>query len=522
MKLDFEYVIIRAEDDNTMIMNNTCVAFGSFEFVHRGHRKIAEKVVEVAKTRGLTPVIVCIEDDQLTFTTFEEKEYLLKQLGVEMILSFREIDPLLLLRILAAKVVVVGEGSQHLEKLQAGSGECEIVTVPTERYHGVAISEELLGKLYENSEYELLTKLCNHPYIMIGEVVHGKALGRTENMPTANIQIPDNKILPKEAVYATSIRLGGELLKAVTNIGKRPTVDDYEYITVESLILDFERDIYGEKLVLEIHEFIRDIKKFEILAEVKTQVDKDIERVRRVDDNSYYLEEYILQDGKKHPFALICPGGAYESVASFVEGRPYAQELNRRGYSAFIVHYRYKEKGRFPIPQEDVVRALTYILQRAEEWNLETKNYSLWGASAGGHLAASMGREDIGFAKYGLPSPSAITLSYPVITMGDKTHLGSRANLLGPNPTEDNISWTSVEKHITEKYPPTFIWYGDADSTVNPINSQMLAEALKENNVPYVLREYKNVEHGAGLGRGLPCEGWIEEAVSFWMENAKD
>ena len=85
-----------------------------------------------------------------------------------------------------------------------------------------------------------------------------------------------------------------------------------------------------------------------------------------------------------------------------------------------------------------------------------------------------------------------------------------------------SISLTSVEKHVTSKYPPTFIWYGDADSTVNPINSQMLAEALKENNVPYVLREYKNVEHGAGLGRGLPCEGWIEEAVSFWMENAKD
>ena len=133
-------------------------------------------------------------------------------------------------------------------------------------------------------------------------------------------------------------------VKATLMKCKEPTVDDYEYITVESLILAFERDIYGEKLVLEIHEFIRDIKKFETLAEVKTQVDKDVERVRRVDDNSYYLEEYVLQDGKKHPFALICPGGAYESVAYFVEGRPYALELNRRGYSAFIVHYRYKEK----------------------------------------------------------------------------------------------------------------------------------------------------------------------------------
>lgn len=503
-----------------MMMNNTCVAFGRFEFVHKGHKKIAEKVVGIAKERGLTPVIVCIEDDEPVFTTFEEKEYLLKQLGVEMVLSFREIDPLLLLKILAAKVVVVGEHSSYLAILQSEKREFDVITVPAEQYHGRDISENLLKKTYETSEYELFTQLCDHPFILIGEVVHGKALGRTENMPTANIQVPDNKLLPKDAVYATSIRLGEEFLSAVTNIGKRPTVDEYDYVTIEALILDFDRDIYGEKLVLEIREFIREIKKFETLAEVKEQVDRDVERVRRMYNNDYYLEEYVLEDGKKHPFALICPGGAYEAVCSYVEGRPYAEELNRRGYSAFVVHYRYKEKGRFPVPQEDVVRALNDILQRAEEWNLETANYSLWGASAGGHLAASMGLKEIGFAKYGLPNPSAIILTYPVITMGEKTHLGSRANLLGQNPTELAISMTSVEKNITAEYPPAFIWYGDADSTVDPVNSKMLAEALEASKVPYVLREYENVDHGVGLGKGLPCEGWIEEAIQFWEMNS--
>lgn len=265
-----------------MMMNNTCVAFGTFEFIHKGHKKIAEKVVEVAKERGLTPVIVCIEDDEPVFTTFEEKEYLLKQLGVEMVVSFREIDPLLLLKILAAKAVVIGEHSSCLATLQLNATDCEMIIVPAEQYHGKIISENMLKQAYEKSEYALLTKVCDHPYIMIGEVVHGKALGRTENMPTANIQVPDNKILPKDAVYATTIRLGEEVLSAVTNIGKRPTVDAYDYVTIESLILDFDRDIYGEKLVLEIREFIREIKKFETLAEVKEQVDKDAERVRKI------------------------------------------------------------------------------------------------------------------------------------------------------------------------------------------------------------------------------------------------
>ena len=269
-----------------MIMDNTCVAFGTFEFVHKGHKKIAEKVVEVAKEKGLTSVIVCIEDDEPVFTTFEEKEYLLKQLGVEMVVSFREIDPLLLLKILAAKVVVTGEHSSYLEMLQMAEGNFEIITVPSQKYHGKIISEEMLKMMYENSEYEFISKLCEHPYILIGEVVHGKALGRTQNMPTANIQVQANKILPKDAVYATSIRLGDEYLSAVTNIGKRPTVDTDDHVTIESLILDFDREIYGEKLVLEIREFVRDIKKFETLAEVKEQVDKDVQRVKRMNRRS--------------------------------------------------------------------------------------------------------------------------------------------------------------------------------------------------------------------------------------------
>lgn len=232
--------------------------------------------------------------------------------------------------------------------------------------------------------------------------------------------------------------------------------------------------------------------------------------------NRYALQEYVLRDGKRHPFALICPGGGYYMVCGFLEGRPYAKRLNEMGYSAFVLYYRCKSKTRYPAPMEDVARALRDILARADELSLDTQGYSLWGSSAGGHLAASFGTESMGWAHYGLPRPGALVLCYPVVTMGEKTHVGSRENLLGKEPEEKMICLTSVEKQVTPNYPPAFVWCGDMDQTVDPENSRMLCRALEQTGVPYEFIEYPGVDHGVGLGEKLPCEGWIEKAAAFW------
>lgn len=232
----------------------------------------------------------------------------------------------------------------------------------------------------------------------------------------------------------------------------------------------------------------------------------------------YKLKEYVIKDGKQHPFALICPGGGYGMVCSFLEGEPYAKELNRRGYSAFVLYYHCKKAAHYPAPQQDVARALSDIISRAKELNVSVADYSLWGSSAGGHLAASFGTTSMGYAKYNLPRPKALVLCYPVITMGELTHEGSRLNLLGMEPTEEQVVSASVEKQITTEYPPTFVWCGTADRTVPPANSHMLVDELKANNVPYVFKEYTGVDHGVGLGKGLACELWFEEAVSFWKK----
>lgn len=237
--------------------------------------------------------------------------------------------------------------------------------------------------------------------------------------------------------------------------------------------------------------------------------------------NRYELKEYVIRDGKKHPFALICPGGGYSVVCSFIEGAPYAQRLNALGYSAFVLYYRCGRQARYPNPQDDLARAVRDIMSRAEELSLETEGYSVWGSSAGGHLAASFGTESLGYAHYGLPRPGALILTYPVITMEDFTHAGSRKNLLGKTPGHEQIELLSVEQQITPNYPPSFVWCGDADRTVDPKNSRVFSEALRQNGVPVQLEVYPGVDHGVGLGAGLACEPWFDAAVTFW-EKARE
>ena len=118
------------------------------------------------------------------------------------------------------------------------------------------------------------------PIVLTGRVVHGKALGRTVGMPTANIQMQDASVLPECGVYATRIRIGDDVYTSVTNIGRRPTVDDESYITVETFIIDFDKEIYGEQAVLEVHKFLRPIQRFDSLKEVQMQVQKDAEMAK--------------------------------------------------------------------------------------------------------------------------------------------------------------------------------------------------------------------------------------------------
>lgn len=229
--------------------------------------------------------------------------------------------------------------------------------------------------------------------------------------------------------------------------------------------------------------------------------------------NKYALKPYLINDGKKHPFAIICPGGGYSEVCSAGEGRPFAEKLNKLGCHAFVVYYRVKDKALYPNPQDDLERAIKEVFAHREEWRLDTDSWSIWGSSAGGHLVASYCTE-----KRSTPKPTAIILVYPVISMGEYTHEGSRDNLLGKNASDEMIKRLSVELNVDENYPPVYIWYGTEDDVVTPVNTKMLTEALDKSRVPYKVEEYEGIGHGAGLARGTIAESWFKHAVKFWEE----
>ena len=236
--------------------------------------------------------------------------------------------------------------------------------------------------------------------------------------------------------------------------------------------------------------------------------------------NRYRLDErFVLHDGKRHPVAVIVPGGGYWMVCSFIEGAPVARKLNELGVSAFIVYYRTKKKAHYPAPQEDLARAIREILSKAETYHLDVENYSIWGSSAGGHLAASFGTEAMGYSRFDLPKPGALILSYPVISMRrELTHEGTHDNLLGKEATLAEESSASVDEQVSANYPPTYLWCGDADSTVPPENTKRMAAALEKAGVPCRCEIFPGVDHGVGPGTGTAAEGWIKKAVAFWEE----
>ena len=238
--------------------------------------------------------------------------------------------------------------------------------------------------------------------------------------------------------------------------------------------------------------------------------------------NKYRIvDDYVIRDGKRHPVAFLVPGGGYYMVSGFVEGSPIAKKLNEMGISAIIVYYRVKKKALYPAPLEDLAHAIRDVFAKAEEYGIETENYSIWGASAGAHLAGAFGTKNMGYSCYQLPKPGALVLSYPVISMtSELMHKQSHDFFLGKNAQASQEDFTSVEKHVDGDYPATFIWCSDDDTVVNPDNTRRMIAAMESAGVATESAIYHGVMHGAGTAAGTPAEGWIKRAVEFWRQQA--
>ncbi len=223
---------------------------------------------------------------------------------------------------------------------------------------------------------------------------------------------------------------------------------------------------------------------------------------------------------------VICPGGGYGGLVTGGEGHGIAAWLNLHGIMGIVLEYRLP-KGRSQVPLLDAQRALRTARSKANAWGIDPARIGIIGFSAGGHLASTAGTHfDAGDAKAGDPveqvssRPDFMILVYPVITMDDTTHRGSRTNLLGKEPTPELVHLYSNEKQVTDRTPPTFLAHALDDKVVVPDNSRHFYEALLARKVPARYLELPSGGHGLNGYKGPMWDAWQAQSLA-WLGEIK-
>lgn len=221
---------------------------------------------------------------------------------------------------------------------------------------------------------------------------------------------------------------------------------------------------------------------------------------------------------------LVLPGGGYSHLSEVKEGSDVAKWLNSLGITAFVLKYRLGMRYHQPNQLLDAARAMRAVRARAKDWGVDPNCIAILGFSAGGHLASTLGTHfDAGKpdAKDEIERvssrPDLLILIYPVITMGELTHKGSKLNLLGENPTPELIKLYSNELQVTKDTPPTFLVHTMTDAAVPVENSMMFATALRKASVPVEFHLYEQGPHGFGLAPTNPILATWAERCADWL-----
>ncbi|MDR1336098.1 MAG: alpha/beta hydrolase [Tannerella sp.] len=213
---------------------------------------------------------------------------------------------------------------------------------------------------------------------------------------------------------------------------------------------------------------------------------------------------------------VICPGGGYAGLAYDHEGLMVARWLVKEGIAAFILKYRMPNRHR-EIPLDDAQQAIRHVREHADEYGVNPSKTGICGFSAGGHLAATASTH---FATAGTGTrPDFSILFYPVITMTESTHGGSRANLLGEKPSKAEIHLFSNEKQVNANTPPAILFLSDDDRAVLPENSLQYYAALKRNDIPASMHVFPTGGHGWGFRDTYEYHRQMTDLLSKWLKN---
>jgi riboflavin kinase/FMN adenylyltransferase len=310
--------------ENAEIARPTVVTLGVFDGLHLGHQLIMKTVVERARAIGAVPTVITFEPHPRAvlhpesapplLQTFDQKIEALGVLGIEQTIVIHFDVAFSRIRAedflcevvkdrLHAKEVYLGRGfafghnrEGNIELLKRISSQLGFIAdeAPEVALRGQRVSSSRIRELLLKGQINLARRMLGRPYGVEGPVVHGAERGTQIGFPTANLH-PHNRVIPRGGVYVTATLLGGQWRRSVTNIGMRPTFDDGTTTSVETHVLNWSDDLYGDVVRVRFLRRLRDEKKFGSIADLKSQIERDVSRA----------EEYFLRGGVKRHLSIV-------------------------------------------------------------------------------------------------------------------------------------------------------------------------------------------------------------------------
>lgn len=290
--------------DEVINVENTVVTIGNFDGIHKGHIKLIKEAVKEAKTKNYKSVVFTFENHPMRYfradsikhiITNEEKVKIFKDLGVDIVfmipfdeymtkISATDFVKTILHEKLKCKMVIVGhdftfarnkEGNASLLESLGKKYNMKVKVIEPIKIKGRRVSSSYIRNLINNGNVSEIKDFLGRNYFLEGEVIHARKIGRTIGFPTANLKAEDKLIIPKNGIYAVKVYIKNKVYYGATNIGYNPTVNG-KALSIETNIIDFDEEIYGEIIKVEFLDRIRDEKKFNSLDELKSQLRKDV------------------------------------------------------------------------------------------------------------------------------------------------------------------------------------------------------------------------------------------------------
>lgn len=293
----------------------TIVTLGTFDGVHIGHNAILDKICKVAQQENLESVILTFfphprlvvsnNYDIKLLNTIEEKSVLLEKKGIQNFIihpfdkTFSELSPRefvtqVLVEKLNIQKIIIGHDHKFGKDRAADFNDLinfgkefgfEVEEISAQQINEVSVSSTKIRNSLLEGNVALANEYLGYPYVLNGNVVKGNQLGRTINFPTANIEITEEyKLIPKIGVYVVTVNVNNDTVFGMMNIGVKPTLGENK-LSIEVHLLNFDKDIYNQKIQVNVLERLRDEHKFESFESLKSQLELDKQNTVRYFEN---------------------------------------------------------------------------------------------------------------------------------------------------------------------------------------------------------------------------------------------